>query len=121
MKGKSMIDLSLTPSSMFYIRFDNDELNRTSSPPLLQSIELNLVLVILVSSTIPPLIPSLLVAVATLSAPLTFDPNAAADPAVTADVKPKINKLGFGGASGKVTPSWMRGGKTGSERLLPLT
>lgn len=27
MKGKSLIDLQLTPSSVFYIKFDEDALN----------------------------------------------------------------------------------------------
>lgn len=31
MKGKSLMDLELTPSSVFYIKFDDDALNRTRS------------------------------------------------------------------------------------------
>lgn len=93
MKGKSLIDLQLTPSSVFYIKFEDEGLNE---------------------STTPPLIPALLSAAADLPLPPPFDPAAAMVPAApVVDSKSKSQKLGFGGSSGKVVPAWMRGGKSG--------
>ncbi|SCV74684.1 BQ2448_7713 [Microbotryum intermedium] len=99
-RGKSLMDLELTPSSVFYIKFlERDELN-TMKPP--------------------PLRPELIGTAVKFPLPPPFDP--AAKPASEARSKKTSTgqKLGFGGSSGKVTPSWMMLGKSGSSFTLVL-
>ncbi|ORY73639.1 hypothetical protein BCR35DRAFT_281562 [Leucosporidium creatinivorum] len=97
-KGKSLIDLQLTPSSVFYIKFSSpsdEALNQLPTPPLL---------------------PALLDAAADFPLPPPFDPTASNPPTPpTGEPKSKSQKLGFGGSAGKVTPSWLKIGKTGKK------
>lgn len=127
MKGKTLMDLQLTPSSVFYIKWEDDELSsesptaatlkspafadspgsrtRSLRPPLLAS----------AGTTPPPLVPALLGAAAELPIAPAFDPRKEQAPAEAAVPKAKTQKLGFGGASGKVTPSWLKLGKSGKK------
>ena len=66
------------------------------------------------ATTPPPLLPALLGAASELPIPPTFDPRKEQTPPEGAP-KPKTQKLGFGGSSGQVTPSWLKLGKSGKK------
>ncbi|KAM0752974.1 hypothetical protein T439DRAFT_323592 [Meredithblackwellia eburnea MCA 4105] len=94
-KGKTLLDLGFAPAAVFYFKFEeeaDESLNDpTKRPPLLASV---------LSTGVP------------LPAPPTFD----ASQSETGSSKPSEKKLGFGGSSGKVVPSWMKlGGKSGKK------
>ncbi|SCZ97827.1 BZ3500_MvSof-1268-A1-R1_Chr3-3g06396 [Microbotryum saponariae] len=90
-RGKSLMDLELTPSSVFYIKFlERQELD-TMKPP--------------------PLRPELIGAAVQFPLPPPFDPTAKPPPDTIGKKTSTGQKLGFGGSSGKVTPSWMKLGK----------
>ncbi|GAA5859213.1 hypothetical protein JCM8547_008918 [Rhodosporidiobolus lusitaniae] len=109
-RGKTLMDLELTPSSALYIKFEEDEEFNDPSRP-------------------PPLISDLLTRAAPLPLPPSFtsDPSASPDcssgaPKSADDLKKekedKLRKLlgggkGIlgGGNKGSVKPGWMKGGK----------
>ncbi|GAA6051594.1 hypothetical protein JCM3770_003488 [Rhodotorula araucariae] len=120
-KGKSLIDLQLTPSSALYIKFEPPS---TGDGPALDVDALN------DPAAAPPLVPELLAAVAELPAPPSFDPREPdARDGESDEQRKKREKedklkrllggggggaakmLGMGGAKGGVTPSWMKLGK----------
>lgn len=67
------------------------------------------------ASSTPPLNPLLISSLSELPLPPAFDPTA--DQAAAAPAKKTTvgQTLGFGGEAGKVMPSWMKLGKSGSE------
>ncbi|KAM0787326.1 hypothetical protein ACM66B_007099 [Microbotryomycetes sp. NB124-2] len=95
-KGKSLMDMQLTPSSVFYVKFSNESLNASGSRP--------------------PLTRELLEAASDLPIMNPLD-SMTATPATTGKSSGSgtSNKLPFGGAAGKVTPAWLKIGKSGSE------
>ncbi|GAA5938051.1 hypothetical protein JCM1841_000219 [Sporobolomyces salmonicolor] len=138
-KGKSLIELDFTPSSALYIKFEDDRLNgalcdsvpssqfavRLVRRPDVASLRraLNPLTVGLLyrfpsaetdPARPPPLLPALLSIAAPLPPPPSFDPAPSED-APAGKAKPGRG-LGMGGDRGKVVPSWLKVGKTASER-----
>ncbi|GAA5962734.1 hypothetical protein JCM3765_006184 [Sporobolomyces pararoseus] len=88
-KGKSLIDLQFTPSTVLYIKFlERDDLNTTSSSP--------------------PLRPELLEIAAQLPPPPSFDPARSSEDSQAGKAAKTKNTLGMGGDKGKVVPSWLK-------------
>ncbi|KAI5481946.1 hypothetical protein MNV49_000223 [Pseudohyphozyma bogoriensis] len=98
-KGKNLLDLSLAPSSVFYIRFEDDNLNSPSKPP--------------------PLRAEVLDHPSALPTPPSFDPTAKeGETKGKGSAAGSGKKMGFGGASGTVTPSWMRLGGKNVDKIM---
>ncbi|GAA6024497.1 hypothetical protein JCM11491_004836 [Sporobolomyces phaffii] len=88
-RGKSLIDLEFTPSTVLYIKFlDDDTLNS--------------------SSIRPPLRPELLAIAAQLPPPPSFDPNTAEPSQAGKAPLSSTKNNGMGGDRGKVVPSWLK-------------
>ncbi|KAK4053998.1 hypothetical protein OIO90_003643 [Microbotryomycetes sp. JL221] len=90
-RGKTLMDLQLTPSSVFYIKFVDDE-------------QLN------ASGTRPPLITQLIESISDF--PLPTIENQDSTHSVSNKSIESNKKLPFGGSAGKVTPNWLKIGKS---------
>lgn len=116
-RGKTLIDLQFTPSTVLYIKFlEHDDLNRKRS---LSTSNLTCLLELTasnapVTSTRPPLRAELLDIAAQLPPPPLFEPTEDSQAG-----KAKPTKMSMGGDKGKVVPSWLKiGGNKFPSRSL---
>ncbi|GAA5916202.1 uncharacterized protein JCM6883_000688 [Sporobolomyces salmoneus] len=88
-RGKTLIDLQFTPSTVLYIKFlEREELNDPASQPPLRSELLE------IAAQLPP--------------PPSFDPTSDKSQESQAGKAKTKNTLGMGGDKGKVVPSWLK-------------
>lgn len=100
-RGKTLIDLEFTPSTVLYIKFlENEELNSYSEKPPLRTELFE------VAGQLPP--------------PPSFDSAASGEK--SSEVGKAKAKMGMGGDKGKVVPSWLKlGGNRHSKSKLSLS
>ncbi|GAA5891897.1 hypothetical protein JCM6882_007398 [Rhodosporidiobolus microsporus] len=121
-RGKSLMDLEFTPSSVLYIKFDEEALNgafrAVAAPSVLTGFLAFIGIADEDATTPPPLLPSLLSAAAPLPLPPSFTsdtPDSGPAPKSADDLKKdkeaKLRKLLGGGNKGSVKPGWLKVGK----------